>query len=265
MKEVYIGTSGYSYKDWVGPVYPPGTEQKDYLSYYSEEFSIVELNFSYYRQPDAWMLEQMIKKSRDGFLFSIKAYKSLTHEIDNNIEQQTQQFKKGIEPLLDRKRLGAILFQFPYSFHYTEENRRHLDTLTKGFAGLPAVVEFRSSEWVKDSVITTLAERKIGFVNVDEPQLPKLIEPGEIVTSDIGYIRFHGRNEKHWWQGTNTTRYDYLYEESELVQWIARIEKIIEAAKILLIAFNNHYKGQAVQNARQLKELLVKRGSFNVL
>jgi uncharacterized protein YecE (DUF72 family) len=264
MKEVYIGTSGYSYKDWVGPVYPPGTEQKDYLSYYSEEFSIVELNFSYYRQPDAWMLEQMIKKCSDGFLFSIKANRSLTHEIDDNIEQHTQQFKKGIEPLLDRKRLGAILFQFPYSFHYTEENRRHLDTITKEFAGLPAVVEFRSSEWVKDSVITTLAERKIGFVNVDEPQLPKLIKPTEIVTSDIGYIRFHGRNEKNWWQGTNTTRYDYLYNESELVQWLTRIEKIIEAAKILLIAFNNHYKGQAVQNARQLKELLVKRGSFNV-
>ncbi|MBN1697670.1 MAG: DUF72 domain-containing protein [Spirochaetales bacterium] len=265
MKEIYIGTSGYSYKDWIGPVYPPGTNQKDFLSYYSEEFSIVELNFSYYRQPEAGMLEQMIKKSRDGFLFSIKAHKALTHEIDEHLEEQIGLYKKGIDPLMDHGRLGAVLFQFPYSFHYTDENRRSLDTITKAFDGFPTVIEFRSDEWVRESVVETLASRNVGFVNVDEPDLPRLIKPGDIVTSDIGYIRFHGRNKANWWQGTNTSRYDYLYRESELAEWIVRIEKIIETAKIILIAFNNHYKGQAVQNARMLKEMLGEKGGMKVL
>lgn len=256
MSRIYIGTSGYSYKDWVGPVYPPGTLQKDFLHLYANEFPIVELNFSYYRMPDRNMLEQMLKKTNEGFLFSIKAHKSLTHERDEKGLKNAGQFKENIYPLIDSKRIGAILFQFPYSFHYTVENRKYLDVLSREFEGFPAAFEFRSNEWIKESVFDTLTTRGISFVNVDEPELPKLITPSDIVTSDPGYIRFHGRNKKEWWRGTNITRYDYLYEKEELTGWISKIEKIIEKVKILLISFNNHYKGQAVQNAKILRDML---------
>ncbi|MBN2534327.1 MAG: DUF72 domain-containing protein [Spirochaetales bacterium] len=260
MSKIYIGTSGYSYKDWVGPVYPPGTQQKDFLDLYSKDFSIVELNFSYYKMPDRNMLEQMLIKTDERFLFSIKAHKSLTHEIDDKSMVQAGQFKETIHPLLHSKRIGAVLFQFPYSFHYTVENRKYLDLLSREFEGIPAAFEFRSNEWIKESVFDTLKARGISFVNVDEPELPKLITPMDIVTSDPAYIRFHGRNRKEWWKGTNVTRYDYLYEKEELESWIPKIERIIEKAKILLISFNNHYKGQAVQNAKILKDMLIKKG-----
>jgi uncharacterized protein YecE (DUF72 family) len=261
MSRIYIGTSGYSYKDWVGPVYPPGTSQKEFLRFYAEEFSIVELNFSYYRMPDPNMLEQMLTKTDNNFLFSIKAHKSLTHEIDEKTSENARIYKESIRPLIDSKRIGAILFQFPYSFHYTVENRKYLDTLSREFEGIPAAFEFRSNEWIKESVFDALRTRKISFVNVDEPELPKLITPSDIVTSEPGYIRFHGRNKRNWWRGTNITR----YEKEELTGWISRIEKIIEKVKILLISFNNHYKGQAVKNAKILRDIVKEKGIGEVI
>jgi len=260
MCRIYIGTSGYSYKDWIGPVYPPGTIGSEFLRLYAEEFSVVELNFSYYRMPEKKMLERMVDKTDDKFLFSIKAHKSLTHERDEKSKEYADQFRENISPLIDKKRIGAILFQFPYSFHYTVENRKYLDMISREFEGFPAAFEFRSNEWIKESVFSSLKSRSISFVNVDEPDLPKLITPSGVITSDPGYIRFHGRNKQNWWKGTNVSRYDYLYDREELVPWISKIQTIIEKVKILLISFNNHYRGQAVKNARILKEMLKKAG-----
>ena len=260
MTKVYIGTSGYSYKDWVGPVYPPGTRQQDYLDHYCREFNMVELNFSYYRQPEKNMLQRMVDRTGPDFLFCIKAHKSLTHEAGDNLQQDIDKYKDGITPLLDAGKLGAVLFQFPYSFHYTPANRKYLDFLLQSFTGVPSVVEFRNSKWQQASVLQGLAERDVGMVNVDEPELQNLLKPGSDVTSIIGYIRFHGRNKTNWWQGDNTSRYDYLYSAAELNEWLPRILDIIKTAKLLLVAFNNHYKGQAVENARQLKALLAAEG-----
>ncbi|MBN2441592.1 MAG: DUF72 domain-containing protein [Spirochaetales bacterium] len=265
MSKIIIGTSGYSYKDWVGPVYPPGTTPNDYLNLYAKEFSIVELNFSYYKMPDHKMLEHMLLKTPPEFLFSIKAHKSLTHDIDSSSEENSKIYKENVYPLIESNRIGALLFQFPYSFHYTVQNRKYLDKLCRGFEGLPTAFEFRSDEWIKESVFETLKERKISFVNVDEPPLPKLIPPTDVVTADPGYIRFHGRNKANWWKGTNVSRYDYLYDKEEINTWISKIAGIMEKVKILLVAFNNHYKGQAVKNARMLKEILKEKGIGEVL
>jgi len=259
VSKIIIGTSGYSYKDWVGIIYPEGTKEKDFLQLYSQEFKMVELNFSYYKQPEAKMLQTMVNQTSSDFLFCIKAHKSLTHEIDAQLSENIAIFKRGISPLIDASKLGVVLFQFPYSFHYTDVNRKYLDELLRAFAGIPLVVEFRNDEWQKDSVYMGLKDRGIGLVNVDEPALKRLPKPTNLVTSDYAYIRLHGRNKANWWSGNNTTRYDYLYSEGELAEWLPRIMEIIKTAKLLLVAFNNHYKGQAVQNARQLQALLANK------
>jgi len=265
MSKIVIGTSGYSYKDWIGPFYPPGTGENGFLEYYTKEFNSTELNFSYYSMPKPDVIAGMINKTPESFLFSIKAHKSMTHEIDpDSNDEAVAAFKKGIEPLREKSRLGAVLFQFPYSFHYQPENRIYLDKICASFAGYPFAVEFRNDEWFRESVFSALAERNAGLVNVDEPDLPKLIRPSDRVAGSPAYIRFHGRNKKDWWSGTNVTRYDYLYTEEELLEWIPIIERIIEAARILIIAFNNHYKGQAVKNAKQLKNMLLQRGIAEV-
>ena len=90
------------------------------------------------------------------------------------------------------------------------------------------------------------------FVNVDAPRLERLPGPGEQVTSELGYARFHGRNRAAWWQGDNATRYDYLYSAAELEEWVPRLERLLARVKIALAIFNNHPGGQAVSNARQL-------------
>jgi uncharacterized protein YecE (DUF72 family) len=253
---VLIGTSGYSYEDWVGPFYPRGLSKREYLSFYAAEFPAVELNFSYYAQPNASTLERMIEKTPGSFRFAIKAHQSLTHNIGEDFPKDIERYRRGIQPLVDSGRLAAILLQFPYSFHYTPESRRHLQRLCESFAELPKAVEFRSSEWQRDSVYRGLGDVKTALVNVDEPKLPKLPAATEVVSSDLAYLRFHGRNAANWWKGDNVSRYDYLYSAEELSEWLPMIERMLAKARLLLVIFNNHSRGQAIQNARQLQGLL---------
>jgi uncharacterized protein YecE (DUF72 family) len=253
---VLIGTSGYSYADWVGPFYPQELHKRDYLSFYAAEFPVVELNFAYYAQPSASTLERMIDKTSEDFRFAIKAHQSLTHSIGVDSHKEVSRYKEGIRPLVEAGRLAAILLQFPYSFHYTPGCRRHLQRLCESLADLPKAVEFRNNEWQRDSVIQGLREVRAAFVNVDEPRLAKLPEPTELVSSELAYLRFHGRNAADWWEGDNVSRYDYLYSSEELSDWLPMIERMLAKARLLLVIFNNHSRGQAIQNARQLRDLL---------
>ncbi len=260
MAVIYVGTSGYSYSDWVGPVYPPGTQQRDFLELYAREFSMVELNFSFYGRPTAEQLARMAARAGDRMIFSVKAHQSLTHERPEDPGPEAAALRAAVAPLAERSRLGAVLLQFPFSFHYDVASRRYLDRLCRSLDGLPAAVEFRNREWQRESVLQALTERKVAFVNVDQPELPQLLEASDAATSDLGYLRFHGRNKANWWTGDNATRYDYLYSDGELEGWLDRVKAILRRARTVLIAFNNHFRGQAVQNARMMKDLLVRSG-----
>jgi uncharacterized protein YecE (DUF72 family) len=247
-----IGTAGYSYADWEGTLYPPGTRRDAYLSLYAARFPVVELNFSYYTQPSARTLERMLQVTPQDFLFSIKAHRSLTHEPGEDLDAQVRRFREAVTPLSESRRLAAVLFQFPYSFHYTPASRRHLGRLCDAFGGLPKAVEFRGAEWQRPSVYEGLARWNAAFVNVDAPRLSRLPEPSEEVTSDLGYVRFHGRNRAAWWQGDNASRYDYLYSSAELEEWLPRIARLLARVRLALVIFNNHPGGKAVRNALEL-------------
>jgi uncharacterized protein YecE (DUF72 family) len=256
MPDILIGTSGFSYEDWVGPVYPEGTPQQDFLGLYAASFPAVELNFTYYQMPKASALERMAIATPDAFRFALKAHQSLTHQPGEDAVKDIAAFRAGIDPLVRAGKLSAVLLQFPYSFHYLPESRRRLAALLDGLAGLPLAVEFRNAEWQKDSVIEGLRERGVTLAGVDEPDLPKLLKPTAEVTSPLAYIRFHGRNKENWWKGDNVTRYDWLYSEAELREWVPRIRAILRKAKVLLAFFNNHRRGMAAQNARDLGRIL---------
>jgi uncharacterized protein YecE (DUF72 family) len=257
---ILIGTSGYSYQDWVGPVYPPGTAAKDYLRLYAAEFAFAELNFSYYRQPDPRTIERMLHAVDQRFCFAVKAYKGLTHEVGNNFVAEAARFREGIAPLIEAGRLAAVLLQFPHSFHYSADSRKHLQRLCDEFGGVPAAVEFRDSAWQRDSVYAGLKARGIAYVNVDEPDLPGLPRPSAIVTAHFAYARFHGRNKTNWWTGDNASRYDYSYSDTELAEWLPRLNAMAAAATPVLVAFNNHWRGQAVGNARRLRQMTTEEG-----
>ena len=163
---------------------------------------------------------------------------------------------KGISPLIEESLLGAILLQFPQGFHYSDTNRIYLKDLLEAVKAHPVCLEFRNSEWLKDTVYSGLRERGAGFVCVDEPDLPGLIPPVALCTSKLGYIRFHGRNKNNWYGTDSTSRYDYLYSEEELREWLPRVIEISGRTEKLFIFFNNHAKSQAVTNARMLINLL---------
>lgn len=254
---IRIGTSGYSYKDWVGVLYPEGTRPSDYLNLYSSEFDVAELNFSYYRMPEAQLSARMVSVTPSEFLFSVKAHKTLTHQFSSvGIAADVAEFVKGIDPIVKASKLAVILLQFPFSFHYNRDNREYLNKLCAQFGELPLAVEFRNRYWQRDSVYDGLKKRNIAYVNVDEPGLSGLPLAQDIVTSEVGYVRFHGRNIDNWWTGDNVSRYDYLYSDSELGEWVPRIEAMAAQASLVLVVFNNHSRGQAVENARRLRQMV---------
>ena len=257
MAEILIGTSGYYYDDWKELFYPDDLKKKDYLTYYSLHFNVVELNFTYYRLPKYRQIKGMVEKAENRLLFVVKAYRGITHEIsDNSIDTVLPQFLDGIVPLIEDELLGTVLLQFPQGFHYTDQNRVYLKNLLEAVKPFPLCIEFRNKDWLKDSVYSGLKKLDAGFVCVDEPDLPGLLPPMALSTSKLGYIRFHGRNKKNWYGTDSTYRYDYLYSEEELKKWMPRIREISGQTEKLFIFFNNHAKSQAVTNARMLINLL---------
>jgi len=258
MGQIAIGTSGYSYNEWVGPFYPPKTKQEDFLAFYAGNFSTVELNFSYYTMPGAEQLRKMAQTpNAENLTYSIKAPQTITHKVDpNKWRDEAKTYIAAIEPLRETGKLDAVLFQFPYSFHYEADNRRHLANVLTEFSGIPSAVEFRNNEWTSNRVIDELKKREVAYVSTDSPDLKGLPHVLDVHTSPVAYFRLHGRNADTWWGSDSRARYDYLYSNDELKGTAERIKRIVIKADKILVYFNNHARGQAVKNAITLKELL---------
>jgi uncharacterized protein YecE (DUF72 family) len=253
-KMIRIGTSGFSYKDWVGPVYPAGLPERDWLSFYAREFSTVELNVTFYRIPAQRTVAGWVDKTPDDFLFSVKAFQGLTHEREN---PDFSAFVDSLQPLVSAGKFGCILAQFPHFFHPLPENRDYLKRLREGLGELATVVEFRDVAWAKEAVFDLLRELKFGYCCVDEPSLKGLMPPLAVVTGPVAYLRFHGRNAARWYEHEEAwQRYDYTYSDSELREWVPKLHQLDEVAPLTLVYFNNHFRGQASIGARDLGQLL---------
>jgi uncharacterized protein YecE (DUF72 family) len=256
---VLLGTSGYSYRDWKGVFYPEELPSEKYLAYYSSKFRLAELNFTYYKQPDSKTIEGMVGKTPGDFRFTVKAHQSMTHQITADYRDDIKRFSDGIAPLSASGKLEGVLLQFPYSFHYTRENRVYLSDICREMENQPLFLEFRGKDWQKKSVYDDMQKRKIGLVCTDLPtgeHLRNLPERSAITTAERGYIRFHGRNAENWWSGDNVSRYDYLYNGEELFEWVPDIIDMALKTVILIVTFNNHSKGKAVRNTLEIKKLL---------
>jgi uncharacterized protein YecE (DUF72 family) len=250
---LYFGTSGFSYNDWAGNFYPRGMPRREWLNYYAREFNSLELNSTFYVLPKLSVLESMIAKTGEGFLFSVKANQEMTHQRqrDNRVFAA---FVYMLQPFIGSGKLGCVLAQFPYSFHFIRQNRDYLEFFRERLGNLPVVIEFRNSQWLKPEVLDWLRNRDLGFCCVDEPQLPELLPPLAEVTGSIGYVRFHGRNAAKWWQHEHAyERYDYTYSAEELQEWLPRINKLKSLAEKTFIFANNHWLGQAIGTIRQLR------------
>jgi uncharacterized protein YecE (DUF72 family) len=250
---MYLGTSGYSYDDWKHVYYPANVSRAGWLTYYASEFQAVELNFTYYRIPTADQLEKLAAQTPKDFRFAIKAHRDITHTRKGD-PVVFAQFRAALEPLQQENKLGAVLLQFPYSFRNTKENVYYLEHCARQLSDLPFVVEFRHSGWVTQRTLSRLREWQAGFCNVDLPKLPGLLPQTAFVTAPTAYVRFHGRNADKWWRHDQAwQRYDYTYSDQEIEEWVPHLIDMDKKAEALFVFANNHWQGQSIGTARQIK------------
>jgi uncharacterized protein YecE (DUF72 family) len=251
--EIWIGTSGYSYSDWVGEFYPPGTSPSRMLVEYARRFPLVELNFTYYGMPTATTLAGMARKTPPGFQFLVKLHGSFTHEGDLT---QAPAFRDALKPLQDDDKLMALLAQFPQRFHEGAENRRYLERLAQLFADCRLAVEFRHASWDRPDVFDWLRQAGLHIVSVDAPAIPTLFPTKLVHTSRLIYVRLHSRSAANWYGGEGKDRYDYFYSDDELREWLTWLAAARDQADRALLLFNNCFRSQAAANAQRVAELL---------
>ena len=262
---IYVGTSGWSYPTgegrWDGIFYPPG-KKVDQLEFYAGHFNAVEVNSTFYRPASPHVVKNWAKKTPPEFRFAVKLYQKFTHpkmfqestgkesEIDRN---DFEQFRAGIEPLLESAKLGCLLAQFPPSFKHGDDTIDYLDDLARQFDGYPLAVELRHRSWTDNpDTFRLLAEHDVAWCIIDEPKFRTSV--GEVpLTSKLGYFRFHGRNARQWWTGDRETRYNYLYSPEEVATLAREVKEVSTATENTFMFYNNHYGAKAVVNALQTR------------
>lgn len=263
-RNIRIGPAGWSYKDWEGIVYPqkPGAKF-DPLAYLARFFDTIEINSSFYRPFTGSTAKSWSRRVADapGFMFTAKLQRVFTHERGKATETDDQAVREGMDVLTKEGKLGAVLLQFPWSFKNTDDDRLYLAKLLNRFKDYPLVVEVRHSSWNNSQIYDWLEDLAVGICNVDQPLFAKSIKPAAVTTSQIGYVRLHGRNYQDWFRqkAPRDDRYNYLYSADELEPWITRIKEVAAKTNESYVITNNHFRGQAVVNALEIKATITER------
>lgn len=238
-----LGTSGWSYKEWVGPFYEKKTGM---FTQYAQVFNTSEINSTFYRYPTEGMIQGLRRNAPPGFLFAAKLPQLITHEkwlrLGEGVEDDTHRFLELMRPLAER--LGPILIQLRPKFNYEE----HVGNLESYLDVLPGnyewAVEFRHESWMRPETMDILRRHNVAYTIVDEPLLP----PEIYVTTDFAYIRWHGHGSRLW--------YDYEYSGDQLLEWLPKVEEVKKSSRRVYGYFNNHFRANAVKNAVEMLELL---------
>jgi uncharacterized protein YecE (DUF72 family) len=248
--DVWIGTSGYSYPDWVGRFYPWGQRPNQMLPFYSRHFPLVELNFTFYRPPTREVLDRLADLTPPAFQFLVKLPRTLSHEES---PRDLPGFRKAAERLQERGRLLGLLCQLPQATHNERRPRQWLRTLGAELGHLRLAAEFRHRSWARPDVAPWLAEQGLDLVAVDVPDLPGLYPRGWAQSGRRAYVRLHSRNAGAWY-GSDRERYDHAFDDAALSEWVSAAAGAPDTDQALFL-FNNCHRGQAAANARRMREL----------
>jgi uncharacterized protein YecE (DUF72 family) len=238
--KIFIGTSGWHYKHWLGVFYPAGTAAGGMFEFYARHFDTVEINNSFYRLPTAKSFDNWRESSPRNFRFAVKASRFITHMKKLKDPQiSSEKFFLVAERL--EKKLGPILFQLPPRW------KLNLERLSSFLDNLPAahkyVFEFRDASWLAPAVFDLLRQHNAAFCIHD---FEDMNVPREI-TAEFSYIRFHG---------PTSAKYAGSYSGAELRAWADWIEGCRKQLSEIYVYFNNDPGGEAVKNALTLKKLL---------
>jgi uncharacterized protein YecE (DUF72 family) len=297
MGALRIGTCSWTDKTMVKAWYPSGVSTAEArLRYYAARFGTVEVDASFYAVPEPRVAAAWVERTPPGFVFHVKAYGMMTghavrerslppmlrgFEHDNDahgrvvrphadmVDSAFDVFLDAIEPLKESGKLGGILMQYPPYFtavdpEHTRRNLEYLEYCRSKLAGYRMLVEFRHPSWVLggqlERTLRFLRERRVSYVSVDAPQFAGRLTMPPIarVTSDLGYVRFHGRNTETYFARTASAadRFDYVYAPEELAEWEAPLRQLASESEVTYAMFNNCRHDYAPRNAAQLTELL---------
>ncbi len=292
---ILVGTCSWTDKTLIdcNCFYPPEAKSPEArLRFYASRFPIVEVDSPYYGLPTDVTAAAWAERTPADFTFDVKAFRLLTQH-PTPPETLPKDLKEALGPLAGKKRLyyrdfpqpvlgevwkrfadallpldsagklGTILFQFPPWFMPNRESKAHIVEAQERLPQYRIAVEFRNEFWLSDSgrerTLDFLRQNKIPLVCVDEPQgLQSSVPPLAEATADISLIRFHGRNREAWERREATVgdRFDYLYTEDELREWVSPVERLAKEAREVHVLMNNCVRDKAVVNAGQMRALL---------
>jgi uncharacterized protein YecE (DUF72 family) len=240
LRAVHVGCSGWNYTSWRETFYPPRTPAREWLERYAEHFDTVEVNTTFYRLISRQAVEHWVEQTPAGFHFAVKASRYLTHvKRLTAMHEGVARFYERIEPLIEAKRLSAVLWQLPENFHRDDSR------LAGALAELPPgrhAFEFRHRSWFCEEVYELLRDRGVALVIGDHPDRPFQTD---VATADWRFVRFH--------YGARGRRGNY--SERELDEWAARLHRFRAETEVLAY-FNNDWEAFAPRNAAFLRRRL---------
>jgi uncharacterized protein YecE (DUF72 family) len=275
--------------------YPPSAKSpEDRLRFYADQFPIVEVDATYYAIPVQRTPELWVERTPPEFTFDVKSYalftghaaalqsfpKDVREALPAELQEKQNVYLKDLPleigdemwrrfndvllPLDSAGKLGVVLFQFPPWFGPSRANREQILESRQRLGQYSMAVEFRNAAWMaeppdQERTLRFLSEEEIPYVCVDEPQgFKSSLPPVTAVTSPIAMLRLHGRNAETWMKRSKTAaeRFDYLYSEDELRDWVPRIRDIAQDSREVHVLFNNCHRDYSVRNARQIAEML---------
>lgn len=296
MGRVLVGTASWTDPTLINSdrFYPPWANTPEArLHHYASQFSLVEVDSAYYALPAEAVARLWVERTGEDFVFDVKSFRLFTHHptplkaLPRDIRESLpveagkkanlylrdipagaldelwRRFEAALLPLDSAGKLGLILFQFPAWFYPGREQFDYILSLRQRLPQYRLSVEFRRNSWLnernRELTLGLLRDDGLAFVCVDEPQgFESSVPPVTAATAESGVVRFHGRNAETWEKKDITTaeRFNYLYSEAELREWLPRIRELASQTQELHLIFNNCYEDKAVINARQMRLML---------
>jgi uncharacterized protein YecE (DUF72 family) len=299
---VRVGTCSFADEALTKHWYPPGVRSSEQrLAFYAEHFDTTEIDSTFYRLPSGEMAANWAARTPDEFVFHVKAFAPMTRhpvkleqlptelhdglEVDGRgrVDRMPREvrgelfrlFVEAVEPLRAAGKLGGILLQLAPYVVYRDRSLEYLEWAREQLAGLDVLVEFRHVSWLDDEhradTLAFLEQHGLTNVVVDAPrsEAKNLIPTVVALTSPTAYVRMHGRNAATWnvRGGSASDRFDYLYSEEELREWVEPLRGLGEQAEQAYVLFNNNrwspsaddphrQLAQAPQNAQLLTSIL---------
>ena len=264
---IRIGTAGWSYADWEGRVYPRSKPRGFHpLPFLARYLDCIEVNSSFYALPDPVQVEAWVRHVEPwpAFRFTAKLWSALTHEQGSDLAASASAFRAALAPLAHAGRLGAVLVQFPLGFRDGAPARARLQGIARELEGLPLAIELRHASWFTPEPLAFLERiADASLVEIDLPEPPPGSSarhgPREVPRiGPLGYLRLHGRNQAAWFdpRAGRDRKYDYLYGEAEVAELAARARRLAGGRDETYVITNNHFGGQALANAIELRSLL---------